>query len=48
MITGGAGNITRTGCSFTAMQSRGTLLLTSGPFENAAAGVTFRVLVIGN
>lgn len=48
MITGGAGSITRTGCSFTAMQSRGTLLLTSGPFENAAAGVTFRVLVIGN
>ncbi|QDH45594.1 structural protein [Pantoea phage vB_PagM_AAM22] len=48
MITGGAGNITRTGCSFTAMQSRGTLLLASGPFENAAAGVTFRVLVIGN
>lgn len=48
MITGGASNITRTGCSFTAMQSRGTLLLTSGPFENAAAGVVFRVLVIGN
>lgn len=48
MITGGASNITRTGCNFTAMQSRGTLLLTSGPFENASAGVTFRVLVIGN
>lgn len=48
MITGGASNITRTGCSFTAMQSRGTLLLNSGPFENAVAGVTFRVLVIGN
>lgn len=48
MITGGAANITRTGCNFLAMQSRGTLLLTSGPFENAAAGVVFRVLVIGN
>lgn len=48
MITGGASSVTTTGCSFTAMQSRGTLLLTSGPFENAAAGVTFRVLVIGN
>lgn len=48
MVTGGASSITATGCSFTAMQSRGTLLLTSGPFENAAAGVTFRVLVIGN
>lgn len=48
MITGGASNITRTGCSFLAMQSRGTLLLTSGPFENASAGVVFRVLVIGN
>lgn len=48
MITGGASSITTTGCTFTVMQSRGTLLLTSGPFENAAAGVTFRLLVIGN
>lgn len=48
MITGGAANITRTGCTFVAMQSRGALLLTSGPFENASAGQTFRVLVIGN
>lgn len=48
MVTGGASSITTTGCSFNAMQSRGTLVLTSGPFENAAAGVTFRVLVIGN
>lgn len=48
MITGGASGITKTGCNFLAMQSRGTLLLTSGPFENAAANQTFRVLVIGN
>lgn len=48
MVTGSAFSITKTGCNFTAMQSRSTLLLSSGPFENAAAGVTFRVLVIGN
>lgn len=48
MVTGGASGITKTGCNFTAMQSRSTLLLSSGPFENAAAGVTFRVMVIGN
>lgn len=48
MVTGGASSITKTGCNFTAMQSRASLLLSSGPFENAAAGVTFRVLVIGN
>jgi len=48
MVTGGASNITKTACGFLAMQSRGTLLLTTGPFENAAAGQQFRVLVIGN
>lgn len=48
MITGGATNITRTGCTFTAIQSRGSLLLSAGPFENAAQGQVFRVLVIGN
>jgi len=48
MITGAAITVTTTGCTFLAMQSRGTLLLTSGPFENAAAGQTFKVLVIGN
>lgn len=48
LITGAAAAVTATGCTFLAMQSRGTLLLTSGPFENAAAGQTFRVLVIGN
>ncbi len=48
MITGGAASVTKTGCNFLAMQSRATLLLSSGPFENAAAGVVFKVLVIGN
>ncbi len=48
MVTGGASSITTTGCNFLAMQSRATLLLSAGPFENASAGVTFRVLVIGN
>lgn len=48
MITGGAANVTRTGCTFNAIQSRGALLLSAGPFENAAVGQTFRVLVIGN
>lgn len=48
MVTGGASNVTTTGCSFLAMQSRATLLLSAGPFENAAAGVVFKVLVIGN
>lgn len=48
MVTGGASDITETGCNFTAVQSRSTLLLSSGPFEDAAAGATFRVLVIGN
>lgn len=48
MVTGGASSVTATGCNFLAMQSRATLLLSAGPFENAAAGVTFKVLVIGN
>jgi len=48
MIIGQASEITTTGCNVTVMQSRGALLLTTGPFENAAAGVTFRMFVIGN
>jgi len=48
MVTGGASSITTTGCNFLAMQSRATLLLSAGPFENAAAGVVFKALVIGN
>lgn len=48
MVTGGASGVTTTGCNFLAMQSRATLLLSAGPFENAAAGVVFKALVIGN
>lgn len=48
MVEGQASEITTTGCNVTVMQSRGTLLLSGGPFENAAAGATFRMFVIGN
>lgn len=48
MVIGQASEVTTTGCNVTVMQSRGTLLLTSGPFEVAAVGVTFRMFVIGN
>lgn len=48
MIIGQASEITTTGCNVTVMQSRGTLLLTTGPFENAAANAAFRMFVIGN
>lgn len=48
MIIGQASEITTTGCNVTVMQSRGTLLLTTGPFENASANAAFRMFVIGN
>lgn len=48
MIVGQASNITTTGCSITVMQSRGSLLLSAGPFEPAAAGQSFEMLVIGS
>lgn len=47
MIIGQASDITTTGCNVTVMQSRGALLLTTGPFENAAANAPFRMFVIG-
>lgn len=47
LIIGAASDITTTGCNVTVMQSRGTLLLTTGPFENAAAGIAFSMLVLG-
>lgn len=47
IVEGVATNITATNCSVVLMQSRGTLLLSGGPFENAAAGQTFRFFVIG-
>lgn len=50
MITGAlvAGSATKTGCQVQVMVSRGTLLLTSGPFQKAAAGVSVTVRTIGN
>lgn len=48
MVIGQASEVTTTGCNVTVMQSRGTLLLTSGPFEVATTGVNFRMFVIGN
>lgn len=48
VVVGEATDITTTGCNVTVMQSKGTLLLTAGPFEPAAAGSSFKMLVIGN
>ncbi|WP_033782083.1 hypothetical protein [Pantoea sp. 9140] len=48
LIQGQASEITTTGCNVTVMQSKGTLLLSSGPFESAAAKAAFSMFVIGN
>lgn len=48
MVVGQASNITTTGCNVTVMQSRGSLLLSAGPFEPAVAGQSFEMLVIGS
>lgn len=48
LITGGAVSVSTTGCTFLAKQSRGTLLLTTGPLENAAIGQVFKIAVIGS
>lgn len=48
LIQGQASEITTTGCNVTVMQSRGTLLLSSGSFESAAAKAAFSMFVIGN
>lgn len=50
MVTGAVidGTVTATGCQVQVMVSRGTLLLTSGPFQKAAAGVSITVRAIGN
>lgn len=49
MIVGFASNVTVNGCDVLVMRSRGTLLLTTGPFEVAATvGTAFRMLVMGN
>lgn len=43
-----ATDITTTGCNVAVYQSRGTLLLSTGPFENAAAGAKFQMFIIGS
>ncbi len=43
-----AGSATKTGCNVLVKVSRGTLLLTSGPFQTAGAGVSVTVRAIGN
>ncbi|MBN1088115.1 hypothetical protein [Pantoea sp. 1B4] len=48
LIQGQASEITTTGCNVTVMQSRGTLLLSSGSFESAAAKAVFSMFVIGS
>lgn len=41
-----AGSVTKSGCQVQVMVSRGTLLLTSGPFQKAGAGVSVTVRAI--
>ncbi|AYD02186.1 collagen-like protein [Neorhizobium sp. NCHU2750] len=50
MITGAvvAGSVSKTGCQVQVMVSRATLLLSSGPFQKAGAGVSITVRAIGN
>lgn len=49
-VTGGvvAGTATKSGCQIQVMVSRGTLILTTGPYQKAAAGVSVTVRAIGN
>jgi len=50
MITGAVvpGSASKTGCQVQVMVSRGTLLLTTGPFQKAATGVSITARAIGN
>lgn len=48
MIAGGVTAVSTTSCTVQAKISRGTLLLTSGPFQTAAAGVSVTIRAIGN
>lgn len=48
MIAGGVTAQTLTGATVLVKRSRGTLLLTSGPFETAPAGVSVTIRAIGN
>ena len=47
MVVASASNVTATGCTITVMRSKGTLVLTSGPFE-LAPNTAFRVLALGS
>lgn len=47
-VGGGVTAQTLTGCTVLCKVSRGTLLLTTGPFQTAAAGVPVTIRVIGN
>ena len=49
MITGAVvpGSATKTGCQVQVMVSRGTLLLTTGPFQKAGANVAITVRALG-
>lgn len=50
MVTGKVitGTATKTGCQVQVMLSRGTLVLTSGPFQKAGSGVSITVKATGN
>ena len=47
IVTGGVLTFSTTGCTVQAMVSRGTLLLTAGPFTKAGANVSVTVRAIG-
>lgn len=47
MIAGAVTSVSTTGCTVQVMVSKGTLLLTAGPFQKAAAGVSVTVRAIG-
>lgn len=48
MVQGGVVSQTFTGCKVQGMVSRGTLLLTSGPFQTAGGGIPITIRVMGN
>lgn len=48
MITGGVTAQSLTGCTVAAKVSRGTLALSSGPFQAAPAGLSITVRAIGS
>ncbi|WAH52601.1 hypothetical protein LMA04_00635 [Pseudescherichia vulneris] len=47
LVIGVPSDVTATGCNVIVVQTRGTLLLTTGPIENSPAGTAFRIKVIG-